>query len=322
MSASQRSETGRAPAAAPSSRAHLGLAEEGADWAPSPLMVPLTVLLPVLNEEKNLPDALASVAWADQVIVVDSGSTDRTAEIARGAGAEVVRFDYPGYGPKKKNWALESLDLRNEWLLLLDADERVTPELREEIWEAIRNGRCDGYCLDREFIFMGRSLRCFRPNWNLRLFKHRLGRFEDLGLEELPDTGDNEIHEHVRLEGRAGFLRHPLLHDDFRGLTAWLDRHNKYATWEANLYSRFRQEPVGVGPIAFLRLDPFRRKRVLRRIWVRLPLRPVLRFLTWYLFRRGFLDGRQGFIFCVLMAYYEFIIGAKMRELERGSPVG
>ena len=275
----------------------------------------VTVLLPVLNEELNLPAALASVGWADQVIVVDSHSTDRTAEIARAAGAEVVQFDYAGGGPKKKGWALAHAPFRNDWVLVLDADERVTNALRAEVEEAIRRGERDGYYIDREFIFMGRSLRCFRPNWNLRLFRHRLARMEDLQMNDLPGTGDNEIHEHIEVAGSAGFLRSPLLHDDDRGLTAWLDRHNKYATWEAHVYRKFRDESLALNLLSFLRLDAFRRKRALRRIWVRLPGRPLLRFATWYVARRGFLDGRQGFIFCVLMAYYEFIIGAKMREL-------
>lgn len=274
----------------------------------------LTVLLPVLNEETNLPAALESVAWADQVIVVDSGSSDRTAAIAAAAGAEVVQFHYGGSGPKKKAWALANAPFRNEWALFLDADERVTDELRAEVERAIHDGR-DGYYIDREFIFMGRSLRCFRPNWNLRLFRHRLAQMEDLKMQDLPGTGDNEIHEHIEITGTTGFLRAPLLHDDDRGLTAWLDRHNKYATWEAHIYRKFRGEPLGVNVLSFWRLDAFRRKRVLRRVWARLPGRPLLRFATWYVARRGFLDGRQGFVFCVLMAYYEFIIGAKMREL-------
>lgn len=279
--------------------------------------VPLTVVLPVLNEEENLGAALASVAFADEVVVVDSGSTDRTVEIAEAYGARVVRFDYPGHGPKKKNWALENVDFRNEWLLLLDADERLTPELREEVERVVREGNADGYYLDREFVFMGRSLRCFRPNWNMRLVRGSRGRYEDLGLFDLPGTGDNEIHEHLVVDGEVGFLRSPLLHDDYRGVTEWLDRHNKYATWEARLYRRFRSEPIGVGPLGFLRLDPVARKRVLRRIWTRLPGRPAIRFLVWYVLRRGFLDGRPGFVFCVLMSYYEFIVGAKLRELER-----
>jgi len=277
---------------------------------------PITVLLPVLNEAQNLPAALASVAWADQVIVVDSHSVDGTASIARAAGAEVLQFDYRGSGPKKKAWALAHAPIRHEWLLLLDADERVTEALRSEIARAIRGDDHDGYCIDRELIFTGRSMRCFRPNWNLRLFRHRLGRVEDLEMNDVPQTGDNEIHEHIALDGRIGFLQSPLLHDDDRGLTAWLDRHNKYATWEAHVYRKFRAEPIGVGPLGFLRLDPFRRKRVLRRVWVRMPLRPLLRFFTWYVVRRGFLDGRQGFVFCLLMAYYELIIGAKLRELQ------
>jgi glycosyltransferase involved in cell wall biosynthesis len=280
------------------------------------MSVPVTVIFPVKNEEENLPDALASVAWADEIIVVDSQSGDRTAEIAGAAGAEVVQFQHVRGGPKKKAWALSSLAPRNEWLLLLDGDERVPDALRAEIEQAVSNGDKDGYYVDRELVFMGRKLRCFNPNWNMRLFRRGRGRMEDLDLADVPGTGDNEIHEHVTVEGETGFLRTPLRHDDYRGLTAWLDRHNRYATWEAHLYRKFRREPIGVGPIGFLRLDPFRRKRVLRRLWVRLPFRPFIRFLVWYFGRRGFLDGRQGFVFCVLMSYYEFIIGAKLRELD------
>lgn len=281
--------------------------------------LPVTVVLPVLNEERNLPGALASIAWADEVIVVDSGSSDRTVERARNAGATVVPFAYDGTGPRKKAWALANLEPRNPWVLLLDADERVPDALRDEIASAIERDDRDGWYVDRELVFMGRRLRCFNPNWNLRLFRRGVARMEDLGLADLEGTGDNEIHEHVEVDGSVGFLRTPLLHDDYRDLTAWLDRHNRYATWEAHLYRRLREEPIGVGPIGFMRLDPFRRKRVLRRLWVRAPLRPLLRFLIWYVLRRGFLDGRPGFTFCVLMAHYEVVIGAKLRELERGA---
>jgi glycosyltransferase involved in cell wall biosynthesis len=279
--------------------------------------VPVTVIFPVKDEEENLPDALASVAWANEVIVVDSQSRDRTAEIAGAAGAEVVQFRHEPGGPKKKAWALGNLAPRNEWLLLLDGDERVPDALRAEIEEAVARGDKEGYYVDRELVFMGRKLRCFNPNWNMRLFRRGHGRMEDLELHDVPGTGDNEIHEHVKVDGATGYLRTPLRHDDYRGLTAWLERHNRYATWEAHLYRKFRREPIGVGPVGFLRLDAFQRKRVLRRIWVRLPLRSPIRFLVWYVARGGFLDGRPGFVFCVLMSYYEFIIGAKLRELER-----
>jgi hypothetical protein len=139
---------------------------------------------------------------------------------------------------------------------------------------------------------------------------------EDLGLSRLEGTGDNEIHEHVVVDGVTEYLGAPLLHDDYRGLTAWIARHNKYSTWEAHLYLKLRAEPIGVGVREFVRLDPFRRKRILRRVWARVPGRPILRFFAWYVARRGFLDGRAGFVFCVLMSYYEFTVGLKIRELE------
>jgi glycosyltransferase involved in cell wall biosynthesis len=278
--------------------------------------LPVTVIVPVLNEEANLPAALASLRWADEIIVVDSGSTDRTVELAEEAGARVLQFRYDGKGPKKKEWTLEHVEPGNEWLFFLDGDERVTPELRAEIERTVADPTAVGFYVDRELVFMGRPMRSFRPNWNMRLFRRGHARIERLGVTNLPATGDNEIHEHFIVDGPSAYLSEPLLHDDYRGLTAWLDRHNKYATWEAHLYRRFRAEPIGVGVLGFLRLDPFQRKRVLRRIWVRLPLRSPLRFLIWYVFRRGFLDGREGFLFCVFMGYHEFVIGAKVRELE------
>jgi glycosyltransferase involved in cell wall biosynthesis len=276
----------------------------------------LTVILPVRNEEANIGAALESVAWADELIVVDSHSVDATAQVAEAAGAKVVQFEYDGSGPKKKRWALENVAVESPWILMLDADERVTPELRAEIEQAVDRGDRAGYYLDRELWFMGRRMRSFRPNWNMRLFRAGAARMEDLELESVPGTGDNEIHEHFTVDGSVGYLRAPLLHDDYRGLSAWIDRHNRYATWEAHLYRKFRSEPIGASPLQLLRLDAFKRKRVLRRIWVRLPFRPALRFVVWYVLRRGFLDGREGYVFCRFMAWYEFLIGAKLRELD------
>ncbi len=166
--------------------------------------VPLTVVIPALNEEANLEDAVASVAFAKRVVVVDSGSVDRTVDIAMSAGAEVLHFSYGGQGPKKKSWALATIDFETEWVFLLDADERVPPELQTEIRGAVVADRLDGWYLDRELVFMGRVMRSFQPNWNLRLFRHRAAQMEDLGLDDLPDTGDNEIHEHIVVDGSVG----------------------------------------------------------------------------------------------------------------------
>jgi glycosyltransferase involved in cell wall biosynthesis len=280
---------------------------------------PVSVMVPALNEERNLAEALASVEWADEVFVIDSNSRDGTREVAEAAGARVVQFEYEPPGPKKMNWGLENLPFSNEWVLILAADERITPQLRYEIEDAILHGDADGYLLDREFVFMGRSLRCMRPNWTLRLFKHRLGRLEDLGLDDLPDTGDIEVHEHVRVRGRVSHLDSAMRHDDYKGIGPWLERHVRYATWEAHFSLQLRSEPLELRPRALLAMDPVERKRALRRVWVRLPGRPFLRFFVWYVFRRGFADGLVGLVYCVLMGWYELVIGLKMREMRAGS---
>jgi glycosyltransferase involved in cell wall biosynthesis len=284
---------------------------------PTSTRVPVSVVLPVLNEEANIAAAVESVAWAGEIIVVDSNSTDRTRERALGVAEQVhiIDFRMKSAGSRKKAWTLANHTFRYAWILFLDADERVTPALAAEIETAITDPNTAGFYVDRELRFMGRSMRCFRPNWNMRLFRHRLARIEDLGLSDLEQTGDNEIHEHFEVEGPVRYLENALLHDDYRGIGAWIDRHNRYATWEAHLYSKLRGEPIAVGPLGFLELDPFKRKRVLRRVWVRLPARPVLRFLVWYALRGGFRDGWPGLVFCLLMSWYELLISLKFAEL-------
>jgi glycosyltransferase involved in cell wall biosynthesis len=280
--------------------------------------VPISVVLPVLNEEENLAEALRSVDWAGEIFVVDSGSHDSTPSIAAGHGARVVQFEYESLGPKKKTWALQNLDFTYDWALFLDADERVTPALRTEIEAVLSDNPCDGYYLDREMIFRGRALSSYRPDWNLRLFRHRLASMEDFGVHALPGTGDNEIHEHFLVKGEKGFLREPLVHRDYRGIGPWLERHNKYATWEAHLYRRWRGEPLAFSAAALR--DPVARNRLARRLWVRLPGRPVWRFAIWLFVKRGFRDGTNGLVYAFLMGWYEVVIGLKLEEIEDELP--
>lgn len=282
---------------------------------PDAVRVPVSVLIPVLNEELNLRDVLESVRWASEVWVVDSHSRDRTAEIARTYTDHLVQFDYDGRGPKKKNWSLANLPFANDWVLILDADERVTPALERDIREAVASDEADGYYIDRDYIFMGRSLKSFRPNWNLRLFKHRHGRYELLATNA-PATGDNEVHEHVVLDGRVGYLSSPMLHEDRRPLRAWVDNHNRYSDWEARCYREIRTRPFRVRDLVARGPGGWRHNG-LKRIWVRLPLRPLIRFAAFYLLRRGFRDGREGFRYSVLIGYYEYLTGLKVRELEQ-----
>jgi glycosyltransferase involved in cell wall biosynthesis len=272
--------------------------------------VPVSVLIPTLDEELNLPDCLASVGWADQVFVVDSFSHDRTVEIARTHGAQVVQHAFEGYS-RQKNWALDTLPFRNEWVLIVDADERVPRELRCEIEHAVDlSTTYDGYYLNRRVIFLGTWVRHagWYPSWNLRLFRHRLGRYDN-----------REVHEHVVLDGRVGFLQADLLHADQRSLEAFVARHNTYSTLEAAArWKAERNAPDRARLPLSLLASPVQRKRYLReRIWPSLPAKPVVLFLYMYVLRGGFLDGRAGLALCVFHAFQEFMVGLKLAELRR-----
>ncbi len=282
--------------------------------------VPLSVIIPVKNEEQNIKTCLESVKWADEIFIIDSQSTDKTVEIAREYTDKIYQFDYKGGWPKKKNWALDSLPFENEWVLLLDADERVTPELREEIINAIKDSKnMDGFYINRRFIFLGKWIKhCgWYPSWNLRLFKHKLGRFENLHTEDTINTGDVEIDEHVILDGKAEYFKNDFLHEDYKDIYRFIDRHNKYSSWNAKVYFNFLNKMQDEGTIgASFFGNPLRRKRFLKKIWVRTPFRPILRFIWMYFIRLGFLDGRAGFILCKLISLYESMLNAKLYELK------
>jgi glycosyltransferase involved in cell wall biosynthesis len=278
--------------------------------------VPVSVLVPVKNEAENLRRCLPALAWAEEVFVIDSQSTDHTAEVAAEHGASVVQFHFNGRYPKKKNWALENLPFRNEWVLIVDADEVVIPELAAEIARRIQQDEADGYYLNSHYYFLGRRIRhCgYSECWNLRLFKHRLGRYERMPDETGGRCGDNEAHEHVELAGRVLRLENELDHHAYPSIATWVEKHNRYAIWEAAQYERFRNEPIPttIGPG-----QRFRRR--LRKIALRLPMRPLIRFLYAYVLRLGFLDGLPGLIFCGLLAFYDLLILANRHEqqLER-----
>ncbi|MDP8934572.1 MAG: glycosyltransferase family 2 protein [Cyanobacteriota bacterium] len=282
--------------------------------------IPVSVLIPAKNEETNLPACLESVKRADEVFVVDSQSSDRSVEIAKTYDANVVQFYFNGRWPKKKNWSLDNLPFRNEWVLIVDCDERISPELWDEIALAIQTSSYAGYYLNRKVFFLGKWIRYGGkyPDWNLRLFKHQKGRYENLSTEEIRNTGDNEVHEHVILDGKVGYLKNDMLHIDFRDLYHWLERHNRYSNWEARVYLNLLNGKDDSGTIgANLFGDAVQRKRFLKTLWVRLPFKPTLRFILFYFIRLGFLDGKAGYIYGRLLSQYEYQIGVKLYELRQ-----
>ena len=274
------------------------------------MKVPVSVLVPVRNEARNIERCLHSVRWADDIIVVDSQSTDGTSDLARASGATVVQFHYDGAGPKKKEWALRTLPFRHDWVLLLDADEVMPPDAEAEI-RAIVAGpdrSVRGYWINRRFMFLGRWLRhAYYPNWNLRLFQHRSARFERLTSGDT-GSGDVEIHEHVLVDGATGRLGCEMDHFAFPTLTTFVEKHNRYSSWEAHAALQ-----AAAGPLEPHTPDQ-RRTRTLR---YRLPFRSLLRFLYVYVWQRGFLDGREGYYFARMHAFYEFLSVAKTYELRR-----
>jgi len=273
--------------------------------------VAVSVVIPVKNEAVNLPRCLAAVAWADEIWVVDSKSADATCEIATTAGAKVVQFEFNGTWPKKKNWALENLSFANEWVLLLDADEVMPVGVGEEIRKVVsESGGHDGYWINRRFNFLGIWLRhAYYPNWNLRLFRHKLGRFEKL-TEAATDSGDMEVHEHVVVKGKTSRLKSEMDHYAFPTVAAFMEKHNRYSNWEAHVAVEGMQNGTQLqhaGPGA---------RRSLRRLSLKLPFRPLLRFLYVYIWQRGFLDGRAGYYFARLHATYELLCVTKTYELK------
>ena len=273
--------------------------------------VPVSIIIPTRNEAHNIERCLKSILWASEIYVVDSASTDETCRIAKDYGAKIVQFEYRGGWPKKKNWALANLPFANEWVFLLDADEILMEGGREEIAAAARvSDSLAGYWINRRFMFLGKWLRhAYYPNWNLRLFKHAQVRFEKL-VEGETNSGDVEIHEHVVVTGQTGRLRTELEHYAFPSVEAFIEKHNRYSNWEAQLQVELDDSKVNP------RLQNERvnlRRRL--KLWSRkLPMRPMLRFLYVYFLQRGFLDGIEGYYFARLHACYEWMSVIKTYE--------
>jgi glycosyltransferase involved in cell wall biosynthesis len=273
--------------------------------APTPLRTAsaaITVIIPTRDEALHIRRCVAAARPLGGVIVVDSGSSDATARIAREHGAEVVEHAWEGHAAQK-NWALDTLDITTPWVLFLDADEYLTDATRAAIRKAAASASANGFELPRAYVFLGKRLRYawWYPDYQLRLFRRGRGRFED-----------RRVHEHVIVDGAVAQIDEPIMHENLKGLSAFIDRHNRYSDLEAAEIA----SPSRVRKQGSLRGSWAQRRRALKdRIWWRMPARPLVRFLWLYILRRGFLDGRRGLLFCQLIAMYDLMIDAKLTEL-------
>lgn len=279
--------------------------------------MPLSVLIPVRNEAANLGRCLAPLAgWADEICVVDSGSTDGTVEIAESAGARVERFEYRGGWPKKRQWALDNLPWKHEWVLILDADEIITDELKREIQGAIRSTHYAGYWLTFRIVFQGRLLRFGDTQLKkLFLFRRGRGRYERRLEAQDGSMSDIEVHEHIVVDGPVGELVSPVRHENLNSMHRYIEKHNEYSTWEAHVLLRGDDRELPPGLMG----NQAQRRRWLKRRLIGLPGAPLLRFLYVYLWRLGFLDGRAGFVYAVMKGVQLFHVKIKMDELRRAA---
>jgi glycosyltransferase involved in cell wall biosynthesis len=278
----------------------------------------ISVLILTKNEEQDLPGCLDSVRWSDDVHVYDSGSADATVEIAKAAGARVTVRQlgpsvnvFAGNEAEHKNWALKNIQFKYEWVLHLDADERMTPELVASVGEAVRSpGANVAFRMQRCDFFLGRWLKHVQTSpFYMRLFRPEKMRYERLvNPVSIPDGPVGEL---------SGYLDHfPFS----KGMRHWLDRHNSYSTLEAQqvISNRAAHNAFSITQ-AFLAKDFNERRYHQKELFYRMPARPLVKFMLLYVAKRGFLDGSAGFTYAVLQSIYEYMIVLKTRELADGS---
>jgi glycosyltransferase involved in cell wall biosynthesis len=276
--------------------------------------VSVSVLVLTLNEEANIAACLESVSWCDDVVVLDSFSTDRTVEIAQRHGARVVQRAFDNYA-NQRNFGLRDIQYKHPWLLMLDADECVPADLRREIVEATHSASpaVALFRMRRKDHLFGRWIRGSSgyPTW--------FGRLARLGRVRV----ERPINEEYHADGEVKELRHHLHHFPFnKGFAAWLAKHDRYSSMEAEL--RVANAPSSWHLRDMIHHDATLRRRALKSLVYRLPGRPLLMFLALYVVKGGFLEGRAGLTFSLLRAWYEFMIDCKAMELRyrrQGRPV-
>ena len=274
-------------------------------------MANVSILILTYNEEANLPACLESVRWSDDIHVVDSSSTDCTLELARAAGAHLYTHPFENFS-RQRNWALANARFRHQWVLSLDADEVVPPELAEEIERATAAAPADvnGYAMRWKVLFLGRWLQHvsqYNSFWFLRLYRHRAARYED-----------RQVNAYALVEGKTGRLENLLVHDNRKGLTDLVEKFNRYAALEAEETLRLRGGRNETGLPARLAGAEAERRRRWKQLYMRLPFRAPIKFFYLFIVCRGFLDGLPGVFYAALMAGQEFLIAANVATRKRG----
>ena len=282
---------------------------------PPPGSVPVSVVVLTLNEEPNIRRCLASVAWADQVLVVDSGSADDTVALAQAAGAEVVDQPWLGFSAQRE-YALRLPMLRHDWVYLVDADEWVSPQLAAEIAAQLADPDCAGFAHRLRLVFMGTWIRhCgwYPGSWVVRLVDRRYTKYDG-----------SLVGERACVDGRIRRLGNDIVDEDLKGLAAWLDKHVRYAQLECEQRGSTGSLPQRLRALRHSsRTRPLARSILKDLVFPAIPAKPAALFLYMYIARLGFLDGAGGLRFCLYHAWCEMSVAALRAEAEaaRGGPV-
>ncbi len=268
----------------------------------------ISVMIFTLNEEIHLPGCLASLTWCDDIIVIDSFSTDATESICRQAGARFFQHRFDGFG-KQRNWAIDNTHPKHDWLLILDADERVSADLAKEIMHAIQHvpDNVGAYRLKRRFYMWGRWLRysSLYPSWVVRLIHKDKVRYINRGHAETQ-----------AVNGRVLKLKKDLIDENLKGMDEWFARQNRYSTQDAQYELLTEARPCRLS--ALFSRDPLTRRAAMKFWSRRIPGRPLWYFGYSYFYRKGFLDGRDGLVFCIMKSIYQAMIMIKKHDMRKG----
>ena len=261
-------------------------------------MLNLTVIIISFNEEIHMPTVLKNVVgWAKYVVLLDSGSTDKTIEIAKSFGVEVFHRDFDNYS-RQRNYAFQELPIQTEWILFLDADEWIPSDLKDEISQVIKSSPIEnGYYLNRKFIWMGSWVkRGYYPTWTLRLFRHDKGRCED-----------RAVNEHMIIDGCTARLNCDYIHEDLKPISEWSKKHINRARLEAiELFNKRNEIGYTEVDVTLFGSQEKRKRWIRYKVWNRLPplIRPFFYFLFRYVIAGGFLDGKHAFTYNFLQAFW------------------
>ncbi|MEV8239973.1 glycosyltransferase family 2 protein [Microbacterium testaceum] len=269
--------------------------------------IPITVLVQTKNEEVGIAACLAGLTDFNEVIVVDSDSTDRTVEIARSYGVKVVGFTWNGRYPKKKQWQLSNVETKNPWIFFIDADEIPSEALKEELRKFdLPSNSAAAVDIDLDYVFAGRTLR-YGHRVTKRCVVHRdRVQFPEMDDLDAPGMGELEGHYQPRATGRVLKAHGRVTHNDLDPVSSWFARHNRYSDWEAHLRAKSQ-----------VRSDIAKLRTLKGRLFDRFPAKPLAFFIYSYVGRAGVLDGRAGFDYAFALASYYWQIGLKTRELLR-----